>query len=308
MPVPVQLTDRDARLLEMVFAYRGVTVGLLRRRFFPTPGARSACYARVQRLVAGQYLVASRLPSASGVGSGKALLTLGPRGRRVVAALSGHTRTELGRASRLVAPLVVAHHLAIGDVRLSLELAAERSPVLSLVAWTPEIELARTPLSITDPIDGTTVRWVPDGALTLALPDGRRQQFLLELDRGTIPGTRLRVRLRGYLLLADVRPRPVLFVVPDAARETAIRGWVEAEAARLGADPTVVWLTTLGRVGERTVLDAPIWQVAGHAGHAGQPQRLALVELAGPRADPDGQLAGTDGARGAGGTGRGGRP
>ena len=289
MPDPVQLTERDSQLLVMVFAYRGVTIAVLRRRFFPSPGARSACYARVQRLVEARYLTAHRLPSATGVGSGKTLLTLGPRGRVVVAKHLGCSRAELGRASRMVAPLVVAHHLAIGEVRLSLELAAARSPVLSLVAWIPEVELARAPLSITDPIDGQTVRWVPDGALTLALPDGRRQQFLFELDRGTIPGKRLRARLRGYLLLADVRPRPVLFVVPDAARADAIRRWVEAEAARLGADPTVVWLTTMDRVGERTILDAPIWQVVGH------PERLALVDLAGPQADPGAHSSGAGG-------------
>jgi len=289
MPDPVQLTERDSQLLVMVFAYRGVTIAVLRRRFFPSPGARSACYARVQRLVEARYLTAHRLPSATGVGSGKTLLTLGPRGRVVVAKHLGCSRAELGRASRMVAPLVVAHHLAIGEVRLSLELAAARSPVLSLVAWIPEVELARAPLSITDPIDGQTVRWVPDGALTLALPDGRRQQFLFELDRGTIPGKRLRARLRGYLLLADVRPRPVLFVVPDAARADAIRRWVEAEAARLGADPTVVWLTTMDRVGERTILDAPIWQVVGH------PERMALVDLAGPQADPGAHSSGAGG-------------
>ena len=289
VPPPVQLTERDYQLLVMVFAYRGLTIAVLRRRFFPTPGARSACYARVQRLVVGQYLTAHRLPSTSGVGSGKTFLILGPRGRSVIAKRLGCSRGELGRASRLIAPLVVAHHLAICDVRLSLELATDRSPVLSLVNWIPESELARAPCSITDPINGQAVRWVPDGAVTLALPDGRRQQFLLELDRGTIPGKRLRARLRGYLVLADVRPRPVLFVVPDTARVDAIRHWVEAEAARLGADPTVVWLTTMDRVGERTILDAPIWEIVGH------PERLALVDLAGPQADPGAHSSGAGG-------------
>jgi len=297
VPPPVQLTERDYQLLVMVFAYRGLTIAVLRRRFFPTPGARSACYARVQRLVAGKYLSAHRLPSTSGVGSGKTFLTLGPHGRLVIAKRLGCSRGELGRASRLVAPLIVAHHLAICDVRLSLEVAAERSPVLSLVDWIPEGELARAPLAVVDPVDGVTVRWVPDGAATLTLADGRRQQFLFELDRGTIPGKRLRARLRGYLLLAADRPRPVLFVVPDAAREAAIRRWVEAEAARLGADPTIVWLTTMDQVEERTILDAPIWQVVGRSA------RLALVDLASRQAGRDMPAARAGQRRGAGGGG-----
>ena len=36
----------------MTHAYQGVTVELVRRRHFPSNGARSACYARVKKLVA----------------------------------------------------------------------------------------------------------------------------------------------------------------------------------------------------------------------------------------------------------------
>ena len=260
-------------MLCLVHAYRGLTITQLRRRFFPTPGARSACYARVHYLVQTGYLLSQRFGSVSGVGSGKTLLTLGPRGRRVVAELLGCARAELGRDPRLTSPLLLAHHLAIGDVRLSLELAAEQSPRFTLVDWIPEARLKQHPLQAVDPLTGQALRWVADGAFTLQLPGGRRQAFWFELDRATIPGNRLRRKLRGYLLHAPRQPQPVFFVVRDAARQAAIRRWVTEEASRLGTDATLVWLTTAAQLTEQTVLSQPIWQVVGG------PDRLALAEL-----------------------------
>ncbi len=268
-----RLTTRDGQMLHMVHAYRALTISQLRRRFFSTPGARSACYTRVQHLVHTNHLVARRLSSVTGVGSGKTLLSLDRRGRVVVAELLGCSRAELGRDPRFVSPLMLAHHLAIGDVRLSLELAVETSPQFRLVDWIPEATLKQHPLQAVDPRTGQTLRWVADGAVTLWLTDGRTQAFWFELDRATIPGKRLRPKLRGYLLQADTQPQPVLFVVQDTARRAAIATWVSAEAARLDADPTLVWLTTAEQLTEQTVLTQPIWQIVGG------PAQIALTEL-----------------------------
>ena len=271
MPHAVQLTARDRRLLQMVATYRAVTITQLRRRFFATPGARSAGYARIKRLVSTHYLSSQRLGSVSGIGSGKMLLTLGRAGRHLVAAAPTATRYRLGRAPRLRALGTIAHHLALGDVRLSLELAVEQSCRFRRMMWQPEHELASAPIRLPDPETHQTLTWIPDGALQLELQDGRRQSFLVELDRGTIPGKRLRPKLRAYL--RQVPPLPILFVVPDARRQATILAWTRTEAERLGADPTVIWLTTSAQVTETTVLERPIWQVVGG------PVTLALTAL-----------------------------
>jgi hypothetical protein len=267
----VQLTERDRRLLQMVARYRAVTIAQLRRRFFATPGGRSAGYARIKRLVQAKYLLAQRLGSLSGIGSGKTLLTLGRPGQRLVTGLPDDASPRVGRAPRLRALGTIAHHLAIGDVRLSLELAVEQSRRFRRIAWRPEHELAAAPLRIPDPESGQTFTGIPDGALQLELCDGRTQSFLVELDRGTIPGTRLRPKLRAYL--RQVPPLPVLFIVPDARRQVMIRSWTLAEAGRIGADPTRIWLTTSAQMTEAAVLAQPIWQVVGG------PVALALTAL-----------------------------
>jgi hypothetical protein len=54
----------------------------------------------------------------------------------------------------------------------------------------------------------------------------------------------------------------VLFVVPDAKRQTAIMQVALAEAARLKANPTSIWITTKAGVTSETVLSVP-WLVVG---------------------------------------------
>lgn len=287
------LTSRDLAILSFVFAYGGCTADHLRRRFFPTPGARSACYTRLARLTDAGFLRRTRLPSLTGVGSGKALATLGPAGRPIVAERFGLSRSELQRAGESVTPWVAAHHFAICDVRLSLEIAAEQRNVR--VDWTAERELRREPLRIPDPTaKSATIVLVPDGAFSLVTMSGAEQWCWFELDQGTVPPKRLRAKLRGYLEHARSEPAPVLFVVPDLTRQAAIIRWAQEEAQKLGADPTIFWLTTTDRIRPETILAAPIWEVAGG------PTAHALLESEPHAAQPlsSGQLIFAKGAAG----------
>src|SRR5438874_12098696 len=119
------LTPRDESILEMVFAYDGVAIHHVQQRFFPTPGARSACYTRIGTLVKAGYLTATRIPSQTGLGTGKAFLTAAAKARPLLAKLLGTSIPELWRGTRAHAPTIIAHHLSICDVRLSLELAVQ---------------------------------------------------------------------------------------------------------------------------------------------------------------------------------------
>ena len=134
-PATLSLVERDHDMLAMVFWYGGCVVVHLQRRFFPTEGARSACYARVARLVRAKHLTSVRLPSQSGRGSGKAFLIIGPRGRPLMAKRFELSISELNHLKHGLTPLFVAHHLAVCDFRLSLEMACEHSQLLSLLEW-----------------------------------------------------------------------------------------------------------------------------------------------------------------------------
>lgn len=260
------LTQRDIAIISMVDGYGGCTIDQLRRRFFPTSGARSACYARIARLVAAGYLTSVRLPAFIGTGSGKALLTVGRAARSLLAKqFTAITGSAPRHASAVVSPFV-HHHLAIGDFRLTLELACQVSGTHTLVEWTSEQALRRSPLRVLDPDTGTMVPLIPDGTFCLSRVDGARQPFLLELDMGTLSSKRLRAKLRLYAILArDCRSivSPVLFVVPDTARCRFLATWAEQEAQQLGVDSTVFWVTTQDQLQEHSVLSSPIWQVAG---------------------------------------------
>src|SRR5438270_7368979 len=115
------LTARDEAIIQMVFSYDGVAIHHIQARFFPTPGARSACYTRIGALVKEGYLTASRIPSQTGLGTGKAFLTAAARSRPLLAKLLNVALPELWRGTRAHAPAIIEHHLAICDTRLSCE-------------------------------------------------------------------------------------------------------------------------------------------------------------------------------------------
>lgn len=286
----IALTRRDIAIVSMVDAYGGCTVSQLRRRFFPTPGARSACYARIARLITGGYLGSVRLPAFTGIGSGKVLLTAGRAARALLLKQSTSIARQMRPSSRLVAPLFVHHHLAIGDFRLTLELACKTADTYSLAEWTSEHELRRAPLRVQDPETGATIPLIADGAFILTRADGATQPLLLELDMGTLSPKRLRLKLGYYAILGRDCPSsaaPILFVVPDERRRQSLAAWAQQEAQQLSGDPTIFWITTHDRIDERTILSSPIWQIAGGppgwslAGEASPPAMPAVAAVAG---------------------------
>ena len=266
------ITSRDLAILTMVYEYAGCSASHIRARFFPTPGGRSACYGRIAKLVANRYLVSRRLPAQSGQGSGKALLTLGVKGRPLVAQVLGLvTRQDLARL-RIDAPRYIEHHLALCDTRLCFERACLRSRLFQLVDWQGDRAVR---IEVTDPLSDERLALVPDGRFTLGLRDDRQQSFLLEQDLGTIP-RRMRARLRLYLARdATAGREPVLWIVPDARRQEAVLGWAQEEATRLSADPTMHWVALTQQIESAEVLRDPLWRIAGVA----QPVALQSVAL-----------------------------
>src|SRR5438105_10125082 len=100
LTVQLVLTERDPHILAMVFDYGGVSVAHIQAKFFSRPHARASCYARIARLIGAQYLVARRLPSETGVGSGKYFVMVGPRARPVLAKLLNCSQSTLRRQTR----------------------------------------------------------------------------------------------------------------------------------------------------------------------------------------------------------------
>jgi len=230
----------------------------------------------LSKLVAAEYLTGTRLPSSSGQGSGPILLTIGPMGRRALAESLGVSESSFGRRSRARAPLFLHHHLAISDVRLAFELATAASGVFAHADWTPEWRLRSQPVRVSDPVTGPKTVLVPDGALTLSLADGGEQEFLIEVDMGTITNPqRVRTKLRGYLLRHAGHSQPVLWVVPDERRGQTLTDCAISEAHKLSADATMFFVAQRATLDQQTILDGEVWDVADG------PSRVSLVSLAG---------------------------
>lgn len=266
------ITPRDIKILQLVYAYDTCSADHLCARFFgtsPAPGKygpQVTCYRRVARLRQADYLTGYRLPSLSGMGSGKLLLGLGPTGRKVLAEHLELPRSELKQLKQVVTPALGAHHLAVCDVRVSLELACEAAPGVSL-EWVSERELRNQPtIRVKDPrsqpvgLSPTEIPLIPDGQLTVTLPDEAEQTFWLEVDLGTIPSKRMQTKLAGYLALSP--GSPILWVVPDQRRVEAIANWALKLSKSLEIDPSIFWITTRAQITPLTVL-RPIWQVVG---------------------------------------------
>ncbi len=269
----IAITPRDIQILLMVYSYDKCSIQHIAGRFFGQNGVSrrepsTACYRRIARLISADFLTTHRLPSWTGVGSGKALLGLGPKGRRVLAEHLGLSRSELRRLRQVHTPYVGKHHLAVCDFRLELTLACERSALVTLADWISERQLRLPPIIKVDdprpPANSSTppkIALIADGAFTLRLQDGSEQGYLLEMDLGTIPGPRIQAKLRGYLAHAKEESRPILWVLPDEQRLEDLRAWgAQAADALPGADPTIFWLTTGAQILRQGIL-SPIWQI-----------------------------------------------
>jgi hypothetical protein len=263
----LQLTARDLAIVDMVHAYSGCTPDQIHERFWPRGSAYSACYRRLAFLTDARYLAAQRLPSLTGVGSGKRLFTIGPTGRVLLAERHG-IPVVLIRHHDAVTPLFVQHHVAIGDFRIALELAAAQLHDVHVTNWIDEAILRRSPMRVREAAQEgreRTITLVPDGAFTL-VQRGRQQLCLLEMDMGTIAPKRLQTKIRGYLLRQTDRPIPIFFVTPTAGRAERVHGMVTVEARKIGVSPSAFFLSPQDRVTRDTVLKAPVWDQVGVEG------------------------------------------
>jgi len=266
----VSLTQRDRALIEKVYELRGCGIAHLHTLFWPHESGISTCYRRIGRLVDAGYLAVQRLPSPTGIGSGKAFIVPGKVARRLIASSRG---LPLSRVERTPDPvdstLFAEHHLATVDVRLALELACAADPRVQLLDFTPEIELRRHPIVIPESGTGNgkasqqRTILVPDGAFTLAY-GGKQQRAWLEVDLATVAPRRMQTKLGGYLKRTGAEATiPVFFATTTETRAHQIARFAQDEAEHLSANPTIFFVTTLDCISPETILVAPIWQQPG---------------------------------------------
>jgi hypothetical protein len=216
-----------------------------------------------------RYLRIHRLPALIPHGSGKGLLTPGRKAAAIlVDRLDPAQLKSFGRKHEISA-FFAEHHFAICDFRVALEQAAESIDGVSLDGWVLESVLKHDPIRVPDvnqePNTKThTITLIPDGAFKLAV-GGEERVAYLEMDMGTIAHSRLKQRLRGYLLLNRSAPEPVplFFVTASPERVKNIVDTIEGQATNLRCDPTTILVTCREHVTKNTLLTGSIWRRAG---------------------------------------------
>src|SRR4051812_12803571 len=141
---------RDLQILFFVYVCNTCSINHIATRFFE--GSYSACHRRLWRLHEAGLISWRRIGSTTGVGSGKALVSLTTKGRATLA-------EDLRVPASAIKPLKVIssapardHHLALCDFTLALDMAFGRlddpSNLLCL-EWQTDKELNASPVKVT---------------------------------------------------------------------------------------------------------------------------------------------------------------
>ena len=266
----MRLTPRDIRLIHAVHRYRVLRRNQVQRLLFPS---KNTANERLKLLYQHGYLARRRLPVEYGQGSAQALYMLATRGATLVAEELGLDLAEIDwrRTHNHVSSPFLEHTLMINDVRLAVELASQ-SQGYAVETWLREEELkARTDRIW---IQGEArkkrrVTLIPDAYFRLTWRQ-KRASFYLEADRGTETNGRWAQKVQAYLAYVQSGAYlrrygsnclRVLVVTPGERRMANL---LRATSRACAVDAQrLFWFTTLERIKPETVLDAPIWQVAG---------------------------------------------
>ena len=275
-PPPMRLTARDQEIIRAVHDYRVLRSDQLQALFF---GSQSTASYRLSRLYQHGFLDRHFLPTLGGLASSLILYTVGKQGVQVLREAFEVAPEEIRRrpSNKALTASWLEHLAQINDVRVAVTLAARRQ------GYTLELWLDDTALKGT--YDYVTVKTsrggsrkeplIPDGYFVLQTPRGHAC-FFLEVDRGTETTSRFKAKILAYQAYITsgqyerqygTRSLRVLTVVPGPKRLANLKR-VTGEAG----GGRVFWFAEQAAITPATVLDAPIWQIAGNNG------QFALIE------------------------------
>ncbi|MFD4559070.1 replication-relaxation family protein [Streptomyces sp. NPDC058469] len=267
------LTDRDRWLARMLYEHRVLTTHQITEMAWPSVRAANM---RLLRLY--QWRVIDRFQPYLTYGTAPMHYVLDLTGATLLAREEGLDLRDLNyrhdRATGIAYSLHLAHTVGTNDVFSAL-VARSRRPNATgqLTAWWSETRCAKH--------FGDIVRPDAYGLWHKSIPTPTAFEWFLEFDFGTERPDRLGAKLVGYAKLATTTgiSTPVLFWVPTARREAAVRRALYDAVSALD-DPSLVPVATssaefLGNQDNDPA--AARWQPL----HAQQPtpQRLRLAEL-----------------------------
>jgi hypothetical protein len=252
-PMPTQLsrapgaiTRAEERLLRLFGRLETLTAAQVRRRYYGN--SQRYVEGRLVALATQRYLL--RLPYRSGAGAGRvgSVFAISQKGCALLAEIEAPhpTRWRDGEI-RARTPYAHDHALAVNDVLITLEQAAESAPQLRIEEDIPERVLRREPIYLKDD-KGTKTAVVFDRFLRLRTGPQTLLNLALEVDMGTTLQRPFRAKIAGLLAALDgpyqerfqAKSVTIAFVaMGHPSRKTSLTdlvSWTEAELVQLGAE------------------------------------------------------------------------
>jgi hypothetical protein len=276
-----RLTARDRWLLRTLHEHRVLTTTQITQLAF---GTTRAATARLLALY--QLRAVDRFRPLAATGSAPLHFVLDDAGAFLLAAEDGITAGQLGyrrdRALAIALSVQLAHAIGTNSVFCALAAQGRRAGDAALTCWWSEWRCAALWGDLARPDGyGQWTEHAPGGPVTT--------DFFLEYDTGTENLHRVAAKLAGYRDLAARTgiTTPVLFWLPTARREAALRALLASTAGGPGLRPAgaipgvPVATTTPQAAAGGTGPAGAIWLPAGQPG-----PRLRLTQTGGTRPVP----------------------
>lgn len=286
---PFRLTDRDKEIVRAVYTHRALTTPQVHMLFFPSSGgvkkASSAtrCQHRLKLLFHYGFLYRDAQPQRITEGRKPLVYFLDEKGEKLLADELGVERSEIDWHPRDndVGDPFMEHLLATNDVRVAIEVAAERNGWV-IEKWVNERDLKSKQMKdyveITGPRGGKSrAAVVPDGYFQLGVGE-RIGHFFLEVDRRTVTGQASKWerrdwarKIRAFLAYYrsgmyheryGTKSLRILTVTTGDRRLSNLKRITEEVGGKAR-----FWFSTFDRITPEDVLTTPIWDVASRDGN-----------------------------------------
>lgn len=285
MRPPLQITERDLAILQVVDEYHVLTTPqIVRLLFAPTSNEKRGplvqCQRRLAKLFHHGLLQRDEQPTRLSEGRLPLLYTLDRAGAELLASyhhvalhhLNWRPRQNKAQTSQFF----LGHLLQVNDVRIAMSLAAQEHGYD--MKWLDEkalkFQMGKDVVTVGDlGSSGQRTTIVPDGYCHLEGPDGHYHLFW-EIDRRTVVGRAQQPERRdwarkveayiAYRKLGLFQQRfhaenfRVLTVTTGEQRLANLKDITEERGGN-----TRFWFTTFAALTAETVLSCPIWHVAG---------------------------------------------
>ncbi len=263
-PPRMVLTKRDKAVIQTVYECRVLRQDQLQALFF---GSQTSAQRRLALLFHHGYLARQFLLVRGGIMNSRILYLLDRRGEELLRAEWGLEDVGWNRSHNEVSNDFIEHALAINDFRVAVTLAC-REFEYRLLDWHSEWQVKQDYDRVRLHGRGRPIAVVPDSYFALETPRGKTH-FLLELDRGTMTTKRFRTKIEAYIAYYrsggyerryKTRSLRMLTVTLSKGRLDSLKKVTEEAGGK-----TWFWFGVLDELTPDTVLDAPVWHVAGQA-------------------------------------------